>query len=71
MGFAVSGWPAGGGMLDVPRLLEQLRPFPRCATAVLELWPPPEQSLEESIAKEARWVEQSIAYLKPLFSLAG
>jgi sugar phosphate isomerase/epimerase len=67
MGFSVSGRPAGGGLLDIPSVLKQLAPFGRCATAVLELWTPPEAELEHTIAKEAAWAAQSIAHLKPLF----
>jgi 3-oxoisoapionate decarboxylase len=70
MGFNVTGRPAGRGMLKVPALLQQLAPFNRCHTAVLELWTPPEQQLEQTIAKEAAWAVQSVDYLKPLFSEA-
>jgi sugar phosphate isomerase/epimerase len=68
MGFTVEGRPAGGGMLDVPRLLQFLAPFDRCETAALELWTPPETNLMQTVAKEAAWAEQSLAYLKPLFT---
>jgi 3-oxoisoapionate decarboxylase len=68
MGFNVTGRPAGGGMLSLPALLEQLAPFERCHTAVLELWTPPEAQLEQTIAKEVAWAVQSLDYLKPLFA---
>lgn len=68
MGFIVEGRPAGLGFLDVPRLLKQLAPFPRCETAVLELWTPPEPDLERTIAKEEAWAAQSLEYLRPLFT---
>lgn len=68
MGFTVEGRPAGGGMLDVPRLLQRLAPFRRCETAVLELWTPPESNLERSVAKEESWAAQSLEYLQPLFT---
>lgn len=68
MGFTVEGRPAGGGMLDVPWLLEQFAPFKRCATAVLELWTPPESDIQRTIAKEEAWAVQSLEYLKPLFT---
>ena len=48
MGFTVEGRPAGEGQLDVPRLLDQLAPFDRCRTAVLELWTPPETDLSRT-----------------------
>ncbi len=68
MGFQVTGRPAGGGMLKVPALLQQLAPFNRCQTAVVELWTPPEPRLEDTIAKEAAWAVQSLDYLKPFFA---
>ena len=68
MGFTVTGRPAGSGMLDVPELLRRLAPFKRCETAVLELWTPPEPQVEETIAKEAAWAVQSLAFLRPYFS---
>lgn len=64
MGFTVTGRPAGQGMLDLPWLLERLAPFARCATATLELWTPPEGSLEATIAREEQWAAESIEYLR-------
>ena len=68
MGFTVEGRPAGSGSLNVPRLLDQLAPFNRCQTAVLELWTPPGPKLEDTMAKEEAWAVQSLQYLKPFFS---
>ncbi len=67
MGFTVSGCPAGTGFLDVPELLKQLLPFSRCQTAILEVWTPPENDLEQTIGKEAHWAALSLRYLKPFF----
>ena len=68
MGFTVEGRPAGSGFLNLPRLLDQLAPFNRCQTAVLELWTPPGPKLEDTMAKEEAWAVQSLQYLKPFFS---
>ena len=68
MGFTVEGRPAGAGMLDVPWLLQQLAPFNRCETAVLELWTPPEPDIERTVVKEEAWAAQSLEYLRPLFT---
>jgi sugar phosphate isomerase/epimerase len=68
MGFVVEGTPAGQGMLDVRWLLEEVRSHGRCESAILELWTPPESDPEKTIAKEARWAEDSLRYLKPLFA---
>lgn len=62
MGFDVVGAPAGEGMLDVPWLVRALGAT-AVETAILELWTPPEPSLEATIAKEAEWAERSVAYL--------
>lgn len=63
MGFIVEGRPAGHGMLPIPWLLEEIKKHGKCQTAVLELWTPPEKSLEDTIAKEKKWAEESISYL--------
>ncbi len=68
MGFTVTGTPAGSGMLDLPELLRQLTPFKRCESAVLELWTPPEQQFEKTLAKEAAWAVQSLSFLRPYFA---
>jgi 3-oxoisoapionate decarboxylase len=68
MGFSVTGRPAGCGLVDWPKVLNRLHSFGRCQTAILELWTPPEQRLEDTIAKEAAWAGQSIDYLRPYFS---
>jgi 3-oxoisoapionate decarboxylase len=68
MGFTVEGCAAGKGMLDIPAIVGELKRYDRCRTATLEVWSQPEGTVDESIAKEKRWVEESIYYLKPLLS---
>lgn len=68
MGFNVTGRPAGQGMLDLPALLTKL---PKCETAVLELWPPLESTIEKTIATEALWAQASVGYLRPHFRPAA
>jgi sugar phosphate isomerase/epimerase len=68
MGFMVEGRPAGSGMLDLAGLLKELGRFQRCESAVLELWTPPEPSLEATLAKEEQWVEQSLRHLRTFFA---
>lgn len=67
MGFVVEGRPAGQGRLDVPALRDAVARHGRCRSAILETWVPPEPQLADTIAKERRWAEASLAYLKPLF----
>lgn len=62
MGFSIEGRPVGQGQLPLAWMLEQLHP--RCQSAILESWTPPEESIEKTMAKEADWARQSINYLK-------
>lgn len=64
MGFVIEGTPAGKGFLDVPLILQNLRPFHKCQSAILELWTPPAGNLTETISREDAWAEESIQYLK-------
>ncbi len=63
-GFVVEGRPAGQGAVDVPWLLRELERLGRDVNIILELWPPPEDQLADSIAKEERWTRESIQYLR-------
>jgi hypothetical protein len=71
MGFVVEGLPTGQGMLDLPWLLGRLRLLGRDPDAILEQWTPPEPDLAATIAKEAAWAVESIAYLRRLIPLAA
>ncbi|MEP7365660.1 MAG: sugar phosphate isomerase/epimerase family protein [Acidobacteriota bacterium] len=64
MGFAIDGAPAGEGQLDIPWLLDRLREAGRDVNAILELWPPPEARIEETMAKEDEWAARSIRNLR-------
>lgn len=68
MGFIIEGTPAGQGLLNVPELVAQLLRYGRVFNAILELWPAPESTIEDTILKENAWAEQSIAYLKNIIS---
>jgi sugar phosphate isomerase/epimerase len=52
MGFEIAGCPAGQGMMRVPWLLDQFRPFDRCRSAILEQWTPPEPNLAEPFGRK-------------------
>src|SRR5690606_5281401 len=54
-GFIVEGRPAGQGQIDIPRLLERLRAFNRDPNAILELWPPPADDVDQAVAREEEW----------------
>jgi sugar phosphate isomerase/epimerase len=64
MGFSVEGRPAGAGQLNVPELLEKLSKTSPESNAILELWPPEQSTLEETIRLEHSWAAQSISYLR-------
>jgi sugar phosphate isomerase/epimerase len=64
MGFTIEGRPAGQGQIDVPWLLREVGKHGRDFNAILELWPPPGESLDATIAKERAWAEISVAYLQ-------
>ena len=66
MGFIVEGKPAGQGQLNIPWLLDSLRAAGASCNAVLELWPPEQKTLEETIALERAWAVESIPYLRRL-----
>jgi 3-oxoisoapionate decarboxylase len=66
MGFRIEGRPAGEGQLDVPWLLDLLKAEGARCNAILELWPPEQSTLGETVALEHRWAEQSIEYLRTL-----
>jgi sugar phosphate isomerase/epimerase len=66
MGFLIEGRPAGKGQLNVPWLLNQLRAANRDFNVILEQWPPPQPLLEDTIALEKAWAQESVAYLRTL-----
>jgi len=68
MGLVVEGTPAGKGMLKIRDLVEKLDASGNCRSAILELWTPPEENLEDTIMKEAQWADESIKYLKSIIS---
>ncbi len=68
MGFVIEGTPAGQGMLNISQLVESLKNYNKCNSAVLELWTPLQSTLEETIKLENEWADQSLRYLKPLIN---
>lgn len=64
MGFLVEGCAAGQGKLNVPWLLQQLKDLPAGVNAILETWVTPGDSPRETIAREQRWADEGIRYLR-------
>ncbi|WPP50304.1 sugar phosphate isomerase/epimerase family protein [Catalinimonas niigatensis] len=63
MGFVIEGQPAGQGMLPIEEIVKKLESHQRCQSAILELWTPPEKTIDKTIAKEAKWAAESIDFL--------
>jgi sugar phosphate isomerase/epimerase len=68
MGFIIEGRPAGKGMLNIPDLISRTSQTGLCRSAILELWTPPEQAIEATLKKEAKWADESIEYLKSVIN---
>ncbi len=64
MGFVVNGCAAGQGRLNVPWLLDRLKSAGRDPNAILELWTPFGPTLDETVARENRWAQESVQYLR-------
>ncbi len=68
MGIIIEGAPAGKGMLNIPSMITKLSITEQCQSAIIELWTPPEQTIEDTILKEERWADESITYLKSILT---
>ena len=64
MGFTVYGAPSGKGQLSLPLVLEKLEALNLNPSVIIELWPPLQNSIEETIQLEHNWVEESIKYVR-------
>jgi 3-oxoisoapionate decarboxylase len=67
MGFTVQGAVAGKGMLHLDEVMNELKKYNRCQSAILELWPVPEPDASATVAKEKAWADESVQYLKKYF----
>lgn len=66
MGFIVQGTPAGSGRLDIPALLQTIEAHNKQPNAILELWTPFTNTIEETIEKEMAWFHMSMDYFKTI-----
>jgi len=72
MGLMVTGTIAGKGFLDIPKMLQRLQKEARCDfSTILELWMPPEATVDDTLRKEDLWVRESISYLKSVLDEPG
>ena len=67
-GFMIEGTAAGQGMLDLRGVLKQAQEFGRAPTVIIEHWVTAEPTVEATLAKEQRMVEESVAWLKRVFT---
>ena len=67
-GFVVEGRPAGQGHLDIPALLADVEQLGTATSAILELWPPPLETLDAAVQLENRWAHESIRFLRQLIT---
>ncbi|MDX2191363.1 MAG: TIM barrel protein [Bacteroidota bacterium] len=68
MGFDILGAPAGQGMINVNEIIARASSNGKCVSAILELWTPFVNSIEETIALEQKWADESISFLKKLIN---
>lgn len=68
MGFRIEGTPAGRGQLEVLWLLNTLRSAGARCHAIVELWPPEQPTLGQTIALEDLWARESITFLRTLIT---
>jgi len=64
MGFICEGAPAGKGMVEADWLFETLRASAYDFNVIVELWPPEQSNLQDTVVLEQRWAEESIAFLR-------
>ena len=62
MGFVIEGTPVGDGALN----LQLLRQAPESIAAIIEFWPPEQESLEKTVQMEDAWVRRSLENLSRL-----
>jgi sugar phosphate isomerase/epimerase len=64
VGFALAGAPLGEGLLDHPRVMDQLRAAGTAGVnRIIEHWLRPSPDLGETAKVEERWVRDSVTYL--------
>jgi len=64
MGFMIVGRPAGEGRLDIGWLFDQVLKEGKEPDAILELWTPFSDDVENTIHKEEEWASRSIRFLR-------
>lgn len=72
MGFTITGRRLGDGMLPLVQVLKAVASYPRCRSAIVETWPPPETEMTHTLEKEREWAVHSVRVLRDtLNTIAG
>ncbi|RYH07703.1 sugar phosphate isomerase/epimerase [Tropicimonas sp. IMCC6043] len=61
VGFRIRGVPLGTGRADIPWILDQLAHCDKDMSVLVEHWLPLGNSLEEAMAQEQPWLDQTVA----------
>ncbi|HZY43798.1 MAG TPA: TIM barrel protein [Anaerolineae bacterium] len=64
MGFICEGMPAGKGLVETEWLLNELKASPYDFNVIIELWPPEQEKLQDTIDLEQAWAIESVPYLR-------
>ena len=64
MGFTCIGRPIGNGQLPLGLILQRLTAFNRRPDLIVELWPPFQNTLKDTLALESAWATESVNYLR-------
>ncbi len=64
MGFICEGTPSGEGQVDARWLFETLKASLYDFNVIVELWPPEQASLDDTVRLEQQWAERSVPYLR-------
>jgi sugar phosphate isomerase/epimerase len=64
MGFICEGTPCGKGMVETEWLFDTLKASPYDFNVIIELWPPEQPNLEDTVILEQQWAEESVSYLR-------
>jgi sugar phosphate isomerase/epimerase len=64
MGFICEGTPSGKGLIELEWLLKAMNASPYNYNIIIELWPPEQDNLEDTIALEQQWASESVLFLR-------
>jgi sugar phosphate isomerase/epimerase len=64
MGFICEGTSSGKGMVETEWLFGTLKASPYDYNVIIELWPPEQPDLEDTIALEQQWAAESVPFLR-------